>query len=107
MTPVTLTGQHIRLETLTREHIAGLVAAAGTDRAAYPWSAVPIGLPEVTRYVETAIVWFEAGMALPFATVRIADGVVIGSALVHRILDGCGPEGAAEFVTELREALDG
>lgn len=98
MTPVTLTGQHIRLETLTREHIAGLVAAAGADRAAYPWSAVPIGLPEVTRYVETAIVWFEAGMALPFATVRIADGVVIGSSRLFLIERWEYPSGHPEAV---------
>lgn len=38
---------------------------------------------------------------------RVADGVVVGSALVRRILDGCGPKGAAELVREFREALDG
>jgi tryptophan synthase alpha chain len=35
-----------------------------------------------------------------------ADGVVVGSALVRRLLDGGGPEGAGEFVGELRRALD-
>ena len=39
--------------------------------------------------------------------VAVADGVVVGSALVHRILEGCGPEGAASFVAELRAAVDG
>ncbi|MGO8874872.1 MAG: tryptophan synthase subunit alpha [Acidimicrobiales bacterium] len=38
---------------------------------------------------------------------KVADGVVIGSALVHRILDGCGPDGAAQLVKEFRAALDG
>lgn len=38
---------------------------------------------------------------------RVADGVVVGSALVHRLLDGCGPEGAAGLVKEFRAALDG
>jgi len=37
----------------------------------------------------------------------VADGVVVGSALVRRLLDGCGPEGAAEFVAELRAGIDG
>ncbi|MDA8058615.1 MAG: tryptophan synthase subunit alpha [Actinomycetota bacterium] len=37
---------------------------------------------------------------------RVADGVVIGSALVRRLLEGSGPEGAAAFVTEVRRALD-
>lgn len=35
-----------------------------------------------------------------------ADGVIVGSALVRRILEGCGPEGAATFVAELRAGLD-
>jgi tryptophan synthase alpha chain len=38
---------------------------------------------------------------------RVADGVAVGSALVHRILDGCGPDGAAALVKEFRSALDG
>jgi tryptophan synthase alpha chain len=35
-----------------------------------------------------------------------ADGVVIGSALVRRLLEGAGPEGAAAFIAEVRSALD-
>lgn len=38
---------------------------------------------------------------------RDADGVVIGSALVRRLLDGGGPAGAARFVAEVRAGLDG
>jgi tryptophan synthase alpha chain len=38
---------------------------------------------------------------------RVADGVIVGSALVRRLLDGGGPEAAAGFVAELRGALDG
>jgi tryptophan synthase alpha chain len=41
------------------------------------------------------------------AATATADGVVVGSALVRRLLEGAGPEGAAAFVTELRTALDG
>ena len=37
----------------------------------------------------------------------MADGVIVGSALVRRLLDGGGPEAAGEFVTELRAGLDG
>ena len=39
-------------------------------------------------------------------TVAVADGVVVGSALVHRLLEGGGPEGAAAFVAEIRAAID-
>lgn len=35
-----------------------------------------------------------------------ADGVIVGSALVRRLLDGGGPDEAAAFVGELRAALD-
>ncbi len=36
----------------------------------------------------------------------IADGVVIGSALMRRVLAGAGPLGAGAFVAEVRAALD-
>lgn len=35
-----------------------------------------------------------------------ADGVIVGSALVRRLVDGEGPAGAARFVGELRAGLD-
>jgi tryptophan synthase alpha chain len=37
---------------------------------------------------------------------EISDGVVVGSALVRRLLDGAGPEGAGEFIGAIRDALD-
>ncbi len=37
---------------------------------------------------------------------RAADGVVVGSALVRRVLDGGGAEAAASFVGSLRAAID-
>jgi tryptophan synthase alpha chain len=37
---------------------------------------------------------------------EVADGVVVGSALVRRLLEGAGPEGAAEFVGSLRDAIN-
>jgi RimJ/RimL family protein N-acetyltransferase len=74
-----LSGTHVRLEPLERRHIPGLVAAAGQDLALYQWSAVPQGTPEMTQYVDTALAGREQGTALAFATVRAADGVVIGS----------------------------
>lgn len=40
------------------------------------------------------------------AACEVADGVVVGSALVRRLLDGGGPDAAAEFVGQLRAALD-
>ncbi len=37
---------------------------------------------------------------------EVADGVIVGSALVRRLLEGGGSDGAAEFVGSLRRALD-
>ena len=34
------------------------------------------------------------------------DGVVIGSAVVQRMVDGAGPEGVGELVAAFRSALD-
>jgi tryptophan synthase alpha chain len=36
----------------------------------------------------------------------VSDGVVIGSALMRRVLEGAGPGGAAQFVAGIRAALD-
>ena len=37
---------------------------------------------------------------------EVADGVVVGSAMVQKMLDGGGPEGVAELVGDFRSALD-
>ena len=79
MEAVTLPGKYVRLEPLDHSHIDGLVAAAAQDPSLYHWSVVPQDKAAVTRYIDTALAWREAGMALPFATIRIADGAVIGS----------------------------
>ena len=36
----------------------------------------------------------------------MADGVVVGSAVVRRLLDGEGPEGVGALVGRFRTALD-
>jgi RimJ/RimL family protein N-acetyltransferase len=74
-----LTGTHTRLEPLDRRHADGLVAAAAVDPSLYQWSPVPQGAREVTEYIDAAVASREAGRAVPFAIVRISDGVVIGS----------------------------
>jgi len=74
-----LQGKHIRLEPLDRRHADALVAASAADPSLYQWSAVPLGKIEVTRYIDTALAWRDAATAVPFATVRLSDGAVIGS----------------------------
>lgn len=85
MEPFTLTGPHIHLEPLTRDHIEALSAASAepapgtTDPTIYSWTVVPQGIAEMTRYVETALDWQTAGTAIPFTIVRLSDNAIIGS----------------------------
>ena len=74
-----LGGKHVRLEPLSRAHIPGLVAAAAEDPALYGWTPLPLETEGMARYVDAAVRWREEGSALPFATVRVSDGKVIGS----------------------------
>lgn len=49
------------------------------------------------------------GVSTPAQAAEVAgtaDGVIVGSALVRRLLEGAGPEGAAAFVADLRAGLD-
>src|SRR5207302_7952075 len=48
------------------------------------------------------------GISTPAQAVEAAaeaDGLAIGSALVRRVLDGAGPDGAGEFIASFRSAL--
>jgi len=74
-----LPGRHVRLEPLDHLHVDGFVAATATDASLYQWSPVPQGKVEATSYVDTALAWRDAGSAVPFAIIRLGDGVVIGS----------------------------
>ena len=76
---VALDGRFIRLEPLEPGHVAGLVAAAAADPTLYQWSPVPQGAAEATAYVATALAWWRAGTALPFALVRANTRQVLGS----------------------------
>jgi N-acetyltransferase len=78
-----LQGANIRLEPLERRHIDALASASSGDHELYRWSPVPRGIEETTRYVETALAARDEGRAVPFATVRLADGVVIGSSRLY------------------------
>ncbi len=75
----TLTGAHVRLEPLSTSHLDGLVAAAAVDPALYQWTLIPQGREATARYIEAALAARGAGTVVPFATIRIADGAVIGS----------------------------
>jgi RimJ/RimL family protein N-acetyltransferase len=90
-----LTGAHVRLEPLSMSHLNGLVAASAVDPSLYQWSAVPVGREAASRYIETALALREDRKAVPFATVRIADGAILGSTRFFDIETWMWPEGHA------------
>ena len=76
---VFLHGRTVRLEPLAERHIEALAAASAEDRSSYAFTPVPHGVEATAEYVAQALAAQQAGRALPFATVRVADGMVIGS----------------------------
>jgi RimJ/RimL family protein N-acetyltransferase len=77
--PVTLEGEHVRLEPLTMAHHAALWEIA-KDRELWRWTAADIRTPEdLARYMETALAEQAAGRALPFATFARVAGRAAGS----------------------------
>ena len=74
-----LVGEHVTLVPLGPQHLTGLLAAARLDPSLYRWTFAPQTEPEMAEYIETALAAQRAGTAVPFAILRVADGVVIGS----------------------------
>lgn len=91
-----LQGRHVQLEPLELRHTEALAAASAADPSLYEWSLVPQGREAVERYITTALAWREAGTALPFATVRLADSAVIGSTRFWEIERWAWPAGHAQ-----------
>jgi RimJ/RimL family protein N-acetyltransferase len=90
-----LIGRHVRLEPLDFRHVDGLVAASAADPSLYQWSPVPQGKIEAARYIDTALAWRDAGTAVPFAIVRVADAILIGSTRFWNIERWSWPTGHA------------
>lgn len=101
-----LTGRHVRLEPLEQRHAEALAASAAGEAELYRWSPVPQGKDAAARYIETALGWRDAGTAVPFATVRVADGVVIGSTRFWNIERWLWPQGHARHGREHPDACE-
>ncbi len=101
-----LSGRHVRLEPLDHHHVDGLVAAATIDTSLYQWSPVPQNKAAAIRYIDTALAWRDAGTAVPFATVRVADGVVIGSTRFFDLERWAWPAGHARHGRDVADACE-
>ena len=101
-----MSGKHIRLEPLDHRHVEGLVDAASADRSLYQWSPVPRSKAEAVSYVNTALAWRDDGGAVPFATIRIDDSVVIGSTRFFDVERWAWPPGHARHGRESPDACE-
>src|SRR5258708_32789412 len=75
----TLDGARIRLEPLTRGHLAGLEAVAFDDRIWRYMSTWVKNLDDLRGWVEAALLAEAAGTAMPWATILKAENRIIGS----------------------------
>jgi tryptophan synthase alpha chain len=84
----------------------GLLGVTGV-RAELASSAIQIATR--LKAVTDVPVLVGVGVGTPEQAVEASghgDGVVVGSAVVQRMLDGAGPEGVAALVADFRSALD-
>jgi N-acetyltransferase len=77
--PPSLQGRYVRLEPLELRHGPALAEAAAGSPELYRWTWVPHDPAGAADYVQLAVGQRTAGRAVPFAVLRAADGVVIGS----------------------------
>ncbi len=101
-----LSGKHVRLEPLDHRHADGLAAASAVDTSLYQWSPIPQGKAEAISYVDTALAWQNAGTAVPFATVRVEDGVVIGSTRFFNLERWAWPPGHPRHGRDAADACE-
>ncbi len=88
-------------------YAVGLLGVTG-ERSELAGSATV--LAERCKKVTDLPVLVGVGISTPdqaAAVCEVADGVVVGSALVRRVLEGATPEEAGELVASFRTALDG
>jgi N-acetyltransferase len=69
------------------------MAASAGERELYRMSKVPVGADQVGRFIETASAARDTGSAAPFAVVRLADEIVIGSTRLFDLEWWAWPEG--------------
>ena len=84
--PVVLESARVRLEPMTRDHVADLAAAA---RDGELWTLRVTSVPapgEEPAYVETALKGYADGHMLPFVVRDLASGQVVGSTRYHDIV---------------------
>jgi RimJ/RimL family protein N-acetyltransferase len=77
--PLTLQGQHVRLEPLGPGHLDGLHAIVDGPRHTFGLTPVPRNRAELEAYVAAALEDQQRTVALPFATLDARTGRVVGT----------------------------
>ena len=77
--PITLTGRLVRLEPMREEHLEPLLLAATEDRASFGFTYVPKDAAAVRRYLDVAQEDLLSHVAVPFVTIDLRDGRVVGT----------------------------
>jgi N-acetyltransferase len=74
-----LGGVFVRLEPLAQAHLQGLVEAANESRETFGLTLVPDDARGMQAYIDDALSARDMGLAVPYASVRVSDGRVLGS----------------------------
>lgn len=85
ISPVTLEGQHVRLEPLSPLHEEALIAAAGDGEL---WNSTVTVVPSsanMAAYIEAALYGQTLGCELPFVIIRKTSGEVVGTTRFYDI----------------------
>jgi N-acetyltransferase len=106
MEALSLLGSHVRLEPLDCSHAGGLAAASAADPSLYRWTIVPQGTSEAASYIGAALASHDAGSAVPFAIVRVADSAVIGSTRYFNLEQWPWPPGHARHGRQSPDACE-
>jgi RimJ/RimL family protein N-acetyltransferase len=84
--PVTLEGNGVRLEPMTRQHRDGLDAAAADGKLWELWFTTVPGPGETDAYIEGALAGQAAGTMLPWVVRELSGGAIIGTTRYHDII---------------------
>ncbi len=77
--PVTLDGQHVRLEPLTQEHYSGLCENVMGDDI-WRWIFTPVNdTADMRKFVEKALTLSTEGSILPFVTIYKPENCIVGT----------------------------
>jgi RimJ/RimL family protein N-acetyltransferase len=79
VSPLTLQGQHVRLEALGPEHLDGLQAVIEGPRQTFGLTPVPRTRSDLEAYVNTALEEQGRGAVVPFATLDARTGRIVGT----------------------------